>query len=63
MYKRQTLKLALEIGEILQNQGIDVEYTRTTDVYETPYEKAMEANEADVDYLDVYKRQALYNRW
>ena len=33
--KDDTLKLALEIGEILQNQGIDVEYTRTTDVYET----------------------------
>ena len=49
--KDDTLKLALEIGEILQNQGIDVEYTRTTDVYETPYEKAMEANEADVDYF------------
>lgn len=49
--KDDTLKLALGIGEILQNQGIDVEYTRTTDVYETPYEKAMEANEADVDYF------------
>lgn len=45
------LKLTLAIGEILQNHGFDVEYTRTTDVYESPYQKAMEANEAGVDYF------------
>lgn len=49
--KDDTLKLTLAIGEILQNSGLDVEYTRTTDVYETPYQKAMEANEAGVDYF------------
>lgn len=49
--KDDTLRLVLEIGEILQNNGIDVEYTRTTDVYESPYQKAMEANEAGVDYF------------
>ena len=41
----------LELGEILQNNGIDVEYTRTTDVYESPYQKAREANEAGVDFF------------
>ena len=46
-----TLKLTLAVGEILQNHGFDVEYTRTTDVYESPYQKAMEANEAGVDYF------------
>lgn len=46
-----TLKLTLAVGEILQNRGFDVEYTRTTDVYESPYQKAMEANEAGVDYF------------
>lgn len=46
-----TLRLTLAIGEILQNNGVDVEYTRTTDVYETPYQKAMEANEAGVDFF------------
>lgn len=35
--KDDTLNLVLAIGEILQNNGIDVEYTRTTDVYESPY--------------------------
>ena len=49
--KDDTLRLTLAIGEILQNNGMDVEYTRTTDVYETPFEKAMEANEAGVDYF------------
>ena len=49
--KDDTLNLVLAIGEILQNNGIDVEYTRTTDVYESPYQKAMEANEAGVDFF------------
>ena len=42
--KDDNLRLALAVGEILQENGIQVEYTRTTDVYETPYQKAMEAN-------------------
>ncbi len=46
-----TLRLTLTVGEILQNNGLDVEYTRTTDVYETPYQKAMEANNAGVDFF------------
>ncbi len=54
--KDDTLRLALAVGEILQNHGIDVQYTRTTDVYETPYEKAMEANQAGVDlFLSIHR--------
>lgn len=49
--KDDTLKLVLTIGDILQNNGIDVQYTRTTDIYETPFEKAMEANRAGVDFF------------
>ena len=49
--KDDVLKLVLAIGEILQNSGIDVEYTRTTDIYETPFQKATEANEAGVDFF------------
>lgn len=45
------LRLVLAIGEILQNSGIDVQYTRTTDIYESPLQKAMEANEAGVDFF------------
>ena len=49
--KDDTLNLVFAIGEILQNNDIDVQYTRTTDVYESPYQKAMEANEAGVDFF------------
>lgn len=49
--KDDVLRLALAVGEILQNNGIDVEYTRTTDVYESPFEKAMEANNAGADFF------------
>src|SRR5699024_8411097 len=49
--KDDTLALTLAVGEILQERGIDVLYTRTTDVYESPYQKAMEANAAGVDFF------------
>ena len=41
--KDDSLALTLAVGELLQERGIDVLYTRTTDVYESPYQKAMEA--------------------
>lgn len=49
--KDDTLALTLAVGEILQDRGIDVLYTRTEDIYESPYQKAMEANAADVDFF------------
>lgn len=49
--KDDNLSLVLAIGEILQENGVDVEYTRTTDIYQTPYEKAMIANRAEVDFF------------
>ena len=49
--KDDSLALTLAVGEILQERGIDVLYTRTTDVYESPDQKAMEANEADADFF------------
>lgn len=54
--KDDNLKLVLAIGEILSDRGLDVEYTRTTDVYETPYEKAMKANNAEVDlFVSIHR--------
>ena len=49
--KDDTLALTLAVGEILQERGVDVLYTRTTDIYESPYQKAMEANAAGVDFF------------
>lgn len=46
--KDDTLALTLAVGEILQERGIDVLYTRTTDVYESPYQKAMEATKPEL---------------
>ena len=56
--KDDTLALTLAVGEILQGRGIDVLYTRTTDVYESPYQKAMEANEAGVDFFVYIHRNS-----
>lgn len=49
--KDDALALTLAVGEILQDRGIEVLYTRTTDVYESPYQKAMEANATGVDFF------------
>lgn len=54
--KDDVLKLVMAVGGILQDRGINVEYTRTTDVYETPYEKAMEANQAGADlFISIHR--------
>lgn len=49
--KDDTLALALAVGGILEENGVDVYYTRTRDVYESPAEKALEANDVGVDYF------------
>lgn len=49
--KDDNLKLALALGDILEKNGIDVVYTRTTDEYETPFKKATDANDAKADYF------------
>lgn len=49
--KNDTLNLALAVGNILANSGIDVLYTRTSDIYQSPNEKAGIANRSGADYL------------
>lgn len=49
--KDDVLALTLAIGNILEANGVDVYYTRTTDVYETPLQKAQEANATGADYF------------
>ncbi len=44
--KDDALRLALAVGNILSQNGVDVRYTRTDDTYNTPLEKATMANEA-----------------
>ena len=49
--KDEVLRLALAVGKILQQKGFEVFYTRTTDEYATPYEKAQTANATGADYF------------
>lgn len=56
--KDDNLKLAMALGELLSDQGVDVLYTRTDDVYDSPYQKAVIANESDADYLISLHRNA-----
>ncbi len=51
----------LAVGEILENNGVEVVYTRTTDVYESPYQKAMEGNESGADYfVSIHRNSSPY---
>ena len=44
--KDDNLALALAVGSILAENGVDVVYTRTDDSYETPFQKAQKGNQA-----------------
>ncbi len=57
--KDDALRLALAIGQILENNGVDVVYTRTTDVFDTPLEKAQIANRSGADYFVSIHRNAM----
>ena len=56
--KDDNLQLTLAVGKILEDNGIDVVYTRTTDIYQTPFEKAKIANEAGADYFISFHRNS-----
>lgn len=59
--KTDNLNLALAVGNILANQGINVLYTRTDDVYQSPNEKARIANESGADYFVSIHRNSSPN--
>lgn len=55
------LALTLAVGAKLEENGVDVYYTRTTDVYESPYQKAQEGNEVGGDYLvSIHRNSSPY---
>jgi N-acetylmuramoyl-L-alanine amidase len=56
--KDDTLRLTLAVGDLLKNRGVDVEYTRTTDVYQTPFQKATIANQSGADYFISFHRNS-----
>lgn len=59
--KDDALALVLAIGSILEQNGIDVYYTRTSDIYESPYQKATEGNEVGADYfVSIHRNSSPY---
>ena len=57
--KDDALRLALAVGRILENAGAEVMYTRVTDVFDSPLEKAQMANRSGADYLISIHRNAM----
>ncbi len=59
--KDDTLALALAIGPILEANGVNVYYTRDTDLYESPHQKAMEGNAVNADYfVSIHRNSSPY---
>ena len=59
--KDDVLALTLAVGRILENRGVDVYYTRTTDIYESPTQKAMEGNQTGADYfISIHRNSSPY---
>ena len=54
--KDDNLKLALAVGQKLEDAGVDVYYTRTEDVYDSPIEKARLVNDSNSDLLVSFHR-------
>lgn len=56
--KDDNLNLAVAVGDILKDNGVDIIYTRDNDIYETPFKKATDANEAGADYFVSFHRNS-----
>lgn len=56
--KDDNLRLAKLVGDILEKNGVDVVYTRENDIYETPFKKATDANNAGADYFVSFHRNS-----
>lgn len=61
MEKDDNLRLTMAVGSILQDAGVNVLYTRTSDVYETPARKAAEGNASNADYfISIHRNSSPY---
>ncbi len=56
--KDDTLQLTLAVGELLEENGVEVAYTRTEDVYDTPLQKAQIANAEGGDFFISFHRNS-----
>lgn len=53
------LRLGLAVGNLLRKAGYEVVYTRTSDLYNTPFEKAQIANNSDGDVFISFHRNSV----
>ena len=56
--KDDNLEITLAVGEILERNGVNVVYTRTEDVYDSPIRKAQIVNESGADYFISFHRNS-----
>ena len=54
--KDDNLRLTLAVGQILEQNGVPVSYTRQSDIYQSPSEKARLGNESGADYFISFHR-------
>lgn len=59
--KDDNLRLALAVGEILSRNGVPVSYTRQSDIYQSPSEKARIGNASGADYFVSFHRNSSPN--
>ncbi len=59
--KDDTLLVTLAVGQRLEDAGYNVLYTRTTDRYDSPLEKAQIANRSGADYFISFHRNSGVN--
>lgn len=56
--KKDTLAIAKRLGKVLKANGIEVCYTRTTDIYDSVSIKAKKGNDSKADYFISIHRNA-----
>ncbi len=74
--KDDTLAIALAVGKYLEEYGFPVIYSRTEDVYESPYRKAEKGNASGADiFISIHRNSSpipnqysgveslVYNEW
>lgn len=59
--KDDALNLTKAVGNILENNGVNVFYVRMDDEYETPFKKATDANNANADlFVSIHRNSSEY---
>lgn len=59
--KDDVLKVVKRVGTLLKEKGHSIYYTRTNDIYESPTQKAKEANSAGVVFFASFHRNSAAN--